>query len=854
MRVEIPMLKRRAMTKAPRFVFAAGVGLLAVCVAPVLHAQAAPSAAHPRVWLDQATRLGLQAQASDSASAVARGAARCAAARANPSSYAVGGWQGFEFVTTLSGCLTSWVASNDAADLATAIKYWNVLLDDYAEVGDGLGGDTVVTHDTGYAMRTFAPFAALAYDWLHDAPGVTEPLRAHARARFGAWLTYYSSTGYLRDLAGANYQAGYTFAATLMAIAEGGEAGAAGDAHWATVRDTIWTKTLVPALAPSGILQGGDWAEGWQYGPLSVLEYSLAARAMRDNGMAIPGAASWASSLALRFAHGLTPVAKQTFIGGDSDTATPNRNPDNGALLAVIAGPASDQAKSWARKFNADLGLKNENALFDALAAAASGPSAALPEGAPTNHLAQGVGNWYARGAWAADTAWSVFQCSRHLVADHEYSNAGNWVLTRGADDLVVDPSPYGSLSTLTGNAPAIDSGVLPAGYSPSQGYWGEATALRWARQSGSGVAAGRCDYADQFRRSDVPSDVSHALRDFVLVPHEGGGTVVLVDRAVTGAAERALHLRVRTPSSLVLAGDGATSTVGASSLAISKVWASSGTPNVREMPRASECPSSSHTCDVSRLAAGTEYRIDVSGPSAFAIHVVNAQASGTSAKPAVLLSGSGYRGALVAQGSASVAVITNDAPDGVLGSSLSYRVPAAAGTVHVVVDAPVDGAGKSDVTSVQDGSECKVVVTPHVAGAGGLDGRPLILLTAAGCTVADDGVRAAVDPGAGGMAEGSGAAGADAGGADAGSTSTGSAGAAGTSNAHGGAGSVASAGSSGSTPSALGSADGPSSSGAPGCAVRAPARGVPEPVALLAGGALGLWLFGRRRSRRSET
>jgi hypothetical protein len=27
-----------------------------------------------------------------------------------------------------------------------------------------------------------------------------------------------------------------------------------------------------------------------------------------------------------------------------------------------------------------------------------------------------------------------------------------------------------------------------------------------WARQSGSGVAAGRCAYADQFRRSDVPS------------------------------------------------------------------------------------------------------------------------------------------------------------------------------------------------------------------------------------------------------------------------------------------------------------------------------------------------------------
>ena len=29
---------------------------------------------------------------------------------------------------------------------------------------------------------------------------------------------------------------------------------------------------------------GGDWAEGWQYGPLSVLEYSMATRALEEQG------------------------------------------------------------------------------------------------------------------------------------------------------------------------------------------------------------------------------------------------------------------------------------------------------------------------------------------------------------------------------------------------------------------------------------------------------------------------------------------------------------------------------------------------------------------------------------------
>src|SRR5260221_2619312 len=118
-------------------------------------AQQAPSGPHPRLWLDATTLAGLKAQSTGAKGAVARGAARCSAARTDPSSYATGGWQGFEFVTTLSGCLISWEATGSANDLATAIKYWSVLLDDYQTVGDGAGGDDVVTHDTGYAMRTF---------------------------------------------------------------------------------------------------------------------------------------------------------------------------------------------------------------------------------------------------------------------------------------------------------------------------------------------------------------------------------------------------------------------------------------------------------------------------------------------------------------------------------------------------------------------------------------------------------------------------------------------------------------------------------------------------------------------------
>ncbi len=765
---------------------------------------------------------------------MARGVTRCTAARERPAEYATGGWQGFEFVTTLSACLTAYVATNDTDHLATAVKYWDVLLDDYQNVGDGLGGDSVVTHDTGYAMRTFAPFSALAYDWLHDAPGVTEALRAHARARFDAWSTYYSTKGYLRDMPGANYQAGYAFAATLMAVAEAGEAGAAGDAHWANVRDNIWQRDLLPAFAAGRVFDGGDWPEGWQYGSLSVLELSLAARALQDNGVNLAGVSAWTSSLPLRFLYGLTPATRQAFTGGDSDATTPYRQPDNGALLAALAGPASDDAKALAAKLNLDLKLSNENPLFDALAEAASAslPAASLPTSAPTNYLARGTGNWYVRGSWAAETAWGVFQCSRHLVDDHQYFNAGNWVLTRGADDLVVDPSPYGSLSTLTGNAPAIDTASLPEGYSPSQGYWGQKTGLVWSRQSGSGIAVARCDYADQFRRSDVPSDVSLALRDFVMIPRGANATVVLVDRAVTSAAERALHLRVRTPATLTLTGDAATGRVGASSLTIQRLWTSSGAPNVRAMPQASECSSSNHACDVSKLPAGSEYRVDVPGPAASAIHVISA---GTAAvAPSQQLSGAGYRGALLEADGLQVAVIGADTVAAKSLDSLVYRVPSRDGTVHVVLDAPVDAGGLSDAVAARDGADCRVEVKAHTGAAPGLPGRPLVVRATSDCALADDGSNEPIDPGSPGSSAG-------------GAAVSGSAGSLATMNPSAGSGGAPGQGMP--LPSAAGSASRASTgNAAPGCSMLPAPLPPARRASIAALGLLGLLRVVRRR------
>jgi hypothetical protein len=313
------------------------------------------------------------------------------------------------------------------------------------------------------------------------------------------------------------------------------------------------------------------------------------------------------------------------------------------------------------------------------------------------------------------------------------------------------------------------------------------------------------------------------------MIPDDAGAAVVLIDRVTTGGAERSLHLRVRTPSSLSLSGDVASSTLGSSSLAVRKVWASSGTASVRSMPQASECPSSSHTCDVSKLPAGTEYRLDVSGPSASAIHVVSAAAPGAES-PGQLLTGPGYRGVIVQRSAVRVAVVTSDTGAPAAGGVLSYRVPAAANVVHVVVDAPTDAAGASDVSAALDGPDCKVEVKAHTGVAPGLEGRPLVVRLQADCSVQDDGTQAPVQPDPGGPAVG----GMPAGGA--GSTPATPTGA---------------GGSSGAPASGIGGdlVATTRASGASGCGVtRARARRVPA----WALGLLGLSLARRRRVRRA--
>lgn len=800
---------------------AASSPLIAAVLVSSSASAAPPSGKHPRLFMSAANVAGYQANAKKSGTAASAVIFQCEDAIKAAKNYTTrGGADGDNWPGTAVRCAFAYKATGDAKYLTQAIKYWKASLDDDQTLGDALGCTAsaspnwqswngnppappiirTITHDTGYPMRWYGPYIALTYDWLNDAPGVDAGLLAQTRTCLGAWNDYYTAKGYHRDEAGANYNAGYVIAKTLSAIAIGTDGGA--DGHlWNEVTTSLYPKLLIgEGLAgatggvgsPAGALVGGDWAEGWQYGPLSVLEYAVGARALADNGAAMPEMATWTDSLAIRYAHGTVPTMDALWVGGDFDDQSVYQDPSLNVLDAVLAGPSSDTAASWAAFAKQAQGLTKGTYVYNALAE--------LREVAPVDYRAAQPSRWYVargtramyvRSSWEPSAFWGVFTSAPSVVSDHQHLSASNFVLSRGADHLVVDTSNYGEIGSIETNALTVDSKIAKYDYGGSQTPWSKAE-LAWARGTDDAVYAARSDFARAFDFQDTVSDVAYAHREWVMLPE---GEVVTIDRAHSVDAAHAMTVSFHTNTGaggLALAGKVASGTVGGSKVSIHAVSLSGGTPAISQ-PTVGECKLSCSypcaQCDASRIPVDV-YRVKVPGPWAVAIHVIDALAAGESDAvvgslnddtydPAPKLN-AGVIGAAVYRGTKQSYVVASSAVDGVTSANMTYGVPGAGPSRHAVFDAPEDGSGESAVTATAQGGRCVVSIT---AGKG-FAGRPLLFTlgsAAEGCTpkASTDVAPSEPTPGGTGGSAGTGGSGTGAGGSGTGAgTGTGGTGA----------------------------------------------------------------------------
>jgi len=700
--------------------------LILVTLAATSIAEAAPpepSGPHPRMLLDNELRTTWRAHAKLSAGPVV-GAMRLCEEGRTTKEHDRALYQGSEWAKLLQACLVAYAATDNKEHAAGAIKFFEALLDDLDAMDDGRGGDEAARRDHGYALRNLGPYTALAYDWLHGHPLLTPALQAKARQRWKAWLAWYVEKGYRATTPGSNYHAGYLAAATTIAIAQAGEAGADGAALWQHVADQMWGKEMAQALTTDGVLAGGNWPEGWQYGPLSVAEYSLAARVMRQNGVPIPGIKEWLSSVLRHHIYSLTP-SDGVYPSGDNEAEMPYLEPHVLTLNAIAFGDASPEDKAWARGELVRLRMVDRDYfLYDALAAIGDKPVLAPRAAWPTWYLSANTGTLYARTRWDETGVWFAAECHAAIETDHRHANVGTFALSRGKDDVIVDPTPYGSASTLTTNAPTVVSAHFPKDYIPSQGLWGEKIGYDFITSRASGVVAARCDYSDAYKFQHRPSDVPEALRDFVLVPNADGtdGALLVIDRADTTAEARYMALRFRTTGKLALDGDTAKGTVGSTQLVISAVARSAGKA-VLGGPSQKDCYKKGTIkgqCDAARFPV-TDYRVQIAGPRPSAVHLISATAGAPATGSS--LSGDGWAGVKIAGVREAVVIWRTSG-----GGPLSYSAPP--GT-HVILDA-TDGA---QLVAKQVGTGCTVTVTGADSGAQ----KPLVATVDASCTVTAD-------------------------------------------------------------------------------------------------------------------
>jgi len=765
-----------------------------------------PSGAHPRLFMSAANQAAFGAKAAASGTRAATMVANCQAAIDKPSNYtARGGADGDTWPGTALACAFAYVATSQSKYLAPALLYWKAALADDQNLGDGLGCTQAnstfnwktwngsaptppilitITHDTGYPIRWYGPDLALVYDWLYNAPGVDDALRTQTRACLGAWIDYYTASGYHRDEAGANYNAGFVIGKTLAAIAIGNDGGADGHLWTETLRD-VFAGTLVgEGLSGStgsvgtaaGVMVGGDWGEGWQYGPLSVAEYAAAARALEEAGAAQPEMDAWVNSLAVRYAHGTVPTFNAHYTGnGDFDSEQPYPSPPANLMDAVLLGPSSDQAAGWMLYMKQQQRPAGSTYIWNVIAELRDVPPQdyrAQTPAPPLWYLSRGTRAMYARTGWDAAAYWAVFQSAPSVVSDHQHFGAGNFVFSRGGDHLIIDSANYGEPDTLETNAVTVDSAGLPGDYAKTQTPWSKAE-LVWARGTDAAVFAARADFAHAFDFNGKASDIPYARRDWVFLPE---GEIVAIDRVRTGSTSRNMYVgfHANTAGALALSGGVASATVGGSKLAIHAAWISGGTPSITQ-PMVGSCNLSCSypcgACDAARFAVDA-YRVTVPGPYAQALHVLDGLGAGESAAQVGSLNddnfdpapkqNAGVIGAAVFRASKQSYVVASAAQDGAPANPMTYGVPGGSAGRHIVYDAPEAGDGTSAGSAVAQGGRCVVTVTPGSGGA--LTGRPLMFQVASvadGCTVTEDtNVGPGMPPPGGGVTGGGGAGG----------------------------------------------------------------------------------------------
>jgi hypothetical protein len=574
------------------------------------------------------------------------------------------GYQGFEWADAVADTSLVWLATGNTRYAEAALRYYRALLDDRLTVGDGKGGDDVVTHDSGYGIRTFGVYTALGYDWLRDAPGMDARLKAHALERLDHWLTWYGAQGYLRDKPTANYYWGYLTALSFAGLAAAGESPAA-DAWLARARDAF-AQNVLPSFRDE--LDGGGWPEGWQYGEYTAAEIALVARAFKTGaGLDIAGKMPWLSQMVRYHVHALLPDERSVYDGGTWGEH-PAKPSAAGLAAAVVALEGVDDTSAAQARWliaHALPPLTREQAWVRLLADRPGAVERPPREREPTSLHASGLGLTFVRSDWSPAAVWASFQAGPRLAEDHQDADQGHFELFRGPDGLLVDGGDSEGSATINHNTLLVDDGGRVLDYPPNQGVWG--SRVRTAHFADDGVAAVAVgDIGEAYAPSCAEDgctkrSVQKLTRTFVFVRPS---VLVVDDRIVLDRPEYGVAWAAHVTTPPRIAGSLASAVVGGSRVDVRTLEPA----NVQAVALREPTPSGegSHRAD---HPWGPMWRVEIASPRGARergflqfITVDRADAAAPVVQP---LSGNGMRGGLGAVGGRRIAVLFADSNKG---------------------------------------------------------------------------------------------------------------------------------------------------------------------------------------------
>lgn len=441
----------------------------------------------------------------------------------------------------------------------------------YQQTSAGDGGFDSAFIDTTYPSRYLGGYVAIGVDWLDGYVGMSMQLKTEAIDMLQRWYNYLQQNGYNYSSPASNYGAGSYFSNVMTALALEGRS-SDGPAFMSDIL-SYRTNNLVPLLTNGTTsLNGGFWAEGWNYGALATQNVLVAGLALEANGQ-ISAAPEhhWATQVIQQLVAD-QPSSTTIYDGGDWFTSpAPFPGKDLIDILTTAADDPTTQSygnyilQNYSGSFSSD---------FIDLLYRNPGATAAYWSSLPLSNLATGTGLLTVRSDWSATPNWASIQMGNLLQADHQSFTPGQVQIQRGGDDLLVNANALGDNQTNQyksgfGNTIVVnDNGAGTQTYPGNMGVWyGSPGVVINAYEATTGYTYLFGDYHAAYSLNTNPGaggPTSELTRQFVYIQPD---IVIVYDRVTTTIATDLKQQQWMFSNAPTVSGDSFVETVGSSKL-----------------------------------------------------------------------------------------------------------------------------------------------------------------------------------------------------------------------------------------------------------------------------------------------